>query len=73
MSHDSADVLENLLRVNDLGWMIDLYTPSDRAIPFLLELLDAVNAEYRRRIIRADRDADVLRQLQIRVQIRPEN
>ena len=27
-----------------------MYTPTDRAIPLLLEQLDAVNAEYRRRI-----------------------
>ena len=50
MSQQSATVLERLLRGNDLGWMIDLYTPKDLAIPFLLELLDKVTAEYRHRI-----------------------
>ncbi len=50
MSQQSAAVLERLLRGNDLGWIIDLYTPNDRQIPFLLERLDRVAAEYRRRI-----------------------
>ncbi len=49
MSQQSAAVLDRLLRDNDLGWMIDLYAPKERAIPFLLEQLDAVSAEYRRR------------------------
>ncbi len=46
----SAVVLERLLRGNGLGWMIDMYAPRDRAIPFLLEQLDRVAAEYRNRI-----------------------
>ena len=49
MSQQSATVLEHLLRGNNLGWMIDLYTPKDRAIPFLLEQLNEFAAEYRRR------------------------
>jgi hypothetical protein len=50
MSQQSATVLEGLLRGKDLGWIIDSYTPTDRLIPYLLEQLDRVTAEYRRRI-----------------------
>jgi hypothetical protein len=50
MTPQSPAVLEHLLRDNNLGWMIDMFTPKDRAIPFLLEQLDGVMAEYRRRI-----------------------
>jgi hypothetical protein len=50
MTSESPAVLERLLRGNELGWMIDLYAPKDGAIPFLLGQLDAVKAEYRRRI-----------------------
>jgi hypothetical protein len=50
MTPESPAVLERLLRANNLGWMIEMYNPKDRAIPFLLEQLDAVTTEYRRRI-----------------------
>jgi hypothetical protein len=50
MTPESSVVLERLLRGNDLGWMIDMYAPKDRAIPFLLQQLEAVTAEYRRRV-----------------------
>jgi hypothetical protein len=50
MSQPSAAVLERLLRGNDLGWIIDQYTPNDCLIPSLLEQLDRVAAEYRSRI-----------------------
>lgn len=50
MTTESPAVLERLLRGNDLGWMIDRYAAKDRALPFLLEQLDGVTAEYRRRI-----------------------
>lgn len=50
MSQQPGAVLDSLLRGNDLGWMIDLYAPKDHAIPFLLKQLEAVRAEYFRRI-----------------------
>jgi hypothetical protein len=50
MTPQSPAVLERLLRANNLGWMIDMFAPKDRAIPFLLEQLDGVMAEYRHRI-----------------------
>ncbi len=50
MNEQSAAVLERLLRENDLGWIIDRYTPDDRLIPSLLEQLDQVSAAYRRRV-----------------------
>jgi hypothetical protein len=49
MTSESAAVLERLLRSNDLGWMIDMYSPRDRAIPFLLEQLTRLSAEFRNR------------------------
>lgn len=50
MTPQSPADLERLLRANSLGWMIDMYAPKDRAIPFMLEQLDGVMAEYRRRL-----------------------
>lgn len=50
MSPQAATVLEQLLRGNNLGWMIDQFAPKDRAIPFLLEQLAHVAVEYRNRI-----------------------
>lgn len=49
MSQQSAAVLEKLLRDNGLGWMIDRPASKDLAIASLLEQLDKVCAEYRRR------------------------
>jgi mannose-6-phosphate isomerase-like protein (cupin superfamily) len=50
MSQQPGAVLDRLLRGHDLGWMVDTYAPKDRAIPFLLDQLDAVRAEYLRRV-----------------------
>ena len=46
---ESPAILERLLRDNDLGWMIDMYAPRERAVPFLLERLDRLTAEFRAR------------------------
>jgi hypothetical protein len=50
MTAESPAVLESLLRGNGLGWMIDMYARPGRAIPYLLELLGRVAAEYAQRI-----------------------
>lgn len=47
MMSESASVLEQLLRANDLGWMIDMYSPRERAIPFLLDQLTHLTREFR--------------------------
>jgi hypothetical protein len=44
---ESPAILERLLRDNDLGWMIDMYAPRERAVPFLLKQLDKLTAEFR--------------------------
>lgn len=49
MTTESPAILERLLRDNDLGWMIDMYSPRDRAVPFLLDQLDSLTAEFRSR------------------------
>jgi hypothetical protein len=49
MMSESPAVLEQLLRGNDLGWMIDMYSPRERAIPFLLEQLTRLTVEFRTR------------------------
>jgi hypothetical protein len=49
MTPESSDILECLIRDNDLGWMIDMYAPRDQAIPFLLEQLTKLSAEFRKR------------------------
>jgi hypothetical protein len=49
MTTESAAVLERLLRDNDLGWMIDMYAPRDRAVPSLHDQLGRVTAEFRSR------------------------
>ena len=46
---DSPAILESLLRENDLGWMIDMYAPRERAVPFLLKQLDRLTTEFRTR------------------------
>jgi hypothetical protein len=46
---ESPAILEQLLRENDLGWMIDMYTPRDRAVHFLLGQLDRLSNEFRSR------------------------
>jgi len=46
MTSESPAVLEQLLRGNDLGWMIDLYSPSERAISELLEQLTRLTDEF---------------------------
>jgi hypothetical protein len=50
MTPDSPTVLERLLRDNGLGWMIDMFTLPDSAIPHLLKQLDQIAATYRDRI-----------------------
>jgi hypothetical protein len=50
MSQQSAAVLEQLLRGNDLGWTIDMAASKDKALSSLLESLDKAATEYRRRI-----------------------
>ena len=47
MTSESPAILERLLRGNDLGWMIDMYSPRERAIPFLLEQLTRLTDEFR--------------------------
>ena len=47
MMSESASVLEQLLRGEDLGWMIDMYSPRERAIPFLLGQLTSLTGEFR--------------------------
>ena len=49
MTVQSPMILERLLRDNDLGWLIDMYAPSERAIPFLLGQLDQLAAEFQNR------------------------
>jgi hypothetical protein len=49
MTPESPAILERLLRDNDLGWMIDMYAPRERAVPFLLEQLARLTAEFRSR------------------------
>jgi hypothetical protein len=49
MTHESPAILEGLLRANDLGWMIDMYTPRERALPILLERLTRLTSEFRTR------------------------
>ncbi len=49
MTPEPPAVLERLLRDNDLGWMIDMYEPRDRAVPALLEQLTRLTAEFRSR------------------------
>ena len=49
MTSESPAILERLLRDNDLGWMIDMYAPRERAVPFLLEELDGLTDEFQKR------------------------
>jgi hypothetical protein len=49
MNSTSTGVLEELLRENDLKWVIDWFVPPGRAIPALIRLLDEATAESRKR------------------------
>ncbi len=49
MNMQNAGILERLIRSNDLGWIIDMYANKEGALPVLLEQLDRVAVEYRRR------------------------
>ncbi|MEO6812231.1 MAG: hypothetical protein ABI353_24245 [Isosphaeraceae bacterium] len=49
MTPQSPATLERLIRDNDLGWMIDMYAPPDRAIPFLIEQLTRLTGEFSNR------------------------
>ncbi|HEY7329945.1 MAG TPA: hypothetical protein VH592_20080 [Gemmataceae bacterium] len=50
MNQQSAAILEQLLRDNGLGWMIDRPESKDLALSSLLQQLDKVGAEHSRRI-----------------------
>jgi hypothetical protein len=45
MSVSTGSLLEKLLRTNDLGWMIDWFSPPDQAIGFLKSFLEKVDQE----------------------------
>src|ERR1700722_17405012 len=47
MNPESPAILEDLLRREGLGWMIDMFLDRSRAIPHLLKQLDRVAEEYR--------------------------
>ncbi len=49
MTPESPVVLERLLRDNELGWIIDMYAPRERAVTVLLEQLERLAAEFRTR------------------------
>lgn len=49
MTPESPATLERLLRDNDLGWIIDMHAPRDRAIPVLLQQLARLTAEFQSR------------------------
>ena len=49
MTPASPAILEQLIRENDLGWMIDMYAPPDPAVPFLITQLTGLTAEFRNR------------------------
>jgi len=49
MNPESPAILDRLLRDNDLGWIIDMYTPRERVVPSLLEQLTRLTAEFGRR------------------------
>jgi hypothetical protein len=49
MISKSPVVLEQLLRGNDLGWMIDMYSPRESAVPYLLEQLTRLTDEFRKK------------------------
>ncbi len=49
MTPESPATLERLLRDNDLGWMIDMHAPPDRAVPVLLQQLASLTAEFQSR------------------------
>ncbi len=49
MTLGSPAILERLLRDYDLGWMIDMYAPRERAVPVLLDQLAKLTTEFRRR------------------------
>lgn len=50
MSTGHATGLENLLRANDLGWMIDLHAPPERAVETLSKRLSAAERELQARL-----------------------
>jgi len=49
MTPESPAILEQLLRSNDLGWMIDRYTPREHAIPVLIDKLTRLTSAFRDR------------------------
>ena len=49
MTPESSAILERLLRENELGWMIDMYSPPEAAVPYLLEQLAGLAGEFQSR------------------------
>lgn len=49
MSPDSPAILERLLRDNELGWMIDMFEPRERAVPLLLDRLEKLTETFHKR------------------------
>lgn len=49
MTQQPAAMIEELLRRNGLGWMIEAYHSADAVILGLLDLLERVTTEYQRR------------------------
>jgi hypothetical protein len=49
MSQQSTEVLEHLLRVNNLEWVLDIFGPSDRFLPNWVKQLNEVAVGYRAR------------------------
>src|SRR5262245_40575037 len=49
MNSMSSGVLEDLLKANDLKWVIDWFVPPGRAIPALTRLLDEATTESLKR------------------------
>lgn len=62
MTSATAEKLEQLLRDSELGWMIDLYSPSEAAVPRFLKQLDEFAAAHRKRF--DERELVVLDQLE---------
>ena len=49
MSQNSTEVLERLLRANNLGWVLEIFRPSDRFLPVWIDQLNQAATEYRTR------------------------
>jgi hypothetical protein len=49
MSQQSGEVLRRLLLANNLGWVLEIFGPSDRFLPIWIDQLNQAAAEYRTR------------------------